>query len=399
MSLPVFGNAKDLTPDADYPYKEVCMTYNTLTSKNWDMHEDDYRMYRRSGYYGSFYYDRDIDIDESLKPLIQMLKVYDHHRKILEDKGGHISNLDDLTKLLTTPMKIETRYEKATASLVDQMKLRQVVRDIYRGLRINVRQLPNQMPVFYICRIRRDHWSEYSLIVEDLYMSPGYPIVDNRFIKLMSSGHENYFLRLSQFRKQIKKYNRNQKESSAEKIDDYLYELGRYLLQAAWHEDQRLGFLVADLLRLPEFFQAVELLYLCLSAELCELRGAVNDNLRLFFEKIYPQPAILAFLEILTGLEGDMLNTLPLHAIRLYRNLSIAFSKFLATEVAWSTQKSKIPLWKILYANFSRLDMVARNLIGDKGLSKAGRKLENQSEAIINSVIKGNYGGKPATLS
>jgi len=255
------------------------------------------------------------------------------------------------------------------------------------------------MPVFYICRIRRDHWSEYSLIVEDLYMSPGYSIVDDRFVKLMSAGHENYFLRLSQFRRQLQKHNRTRKETGSQKIDDFLYELGRYVLQAAWHEDQRLGFLVADLLRLPEFFQAVELLYLCLSAELCELRGAVNSNLRLFFEKIYPQPAILAFLDILTDLEGDMLNTLPLHAIRLYSNLSIAFSKFLATEVSWSTQKSKTPLWKILYANFSRLETVARDLTGDKRLSKAGRKLENQSRGIINSVIKGNYGGKPTILS
>jgi len=375
------------------------MAYNTHTISDWDLYEDDYRMYRRTGYYGGFYSGRKIDIEKSLKPLIRMLKAYDHHRRLLEEKGGHISNLDELTSLLTTPVKIETRYDTATAALNEQMKLRHAVRDIYRGLRINVRQLPNRMPVFYICRIRRDHWAEYSLIVEDLYMSPGYSIVDDRFVKLMSSGHENYFLRLSQFRKQVKKYNRNQKVVSTEAIDDFLYELGRYVLQAAWHEDQRLGSLVATLFRLPEFFQAVELLYLCLSADLCELRGAVNDNLRLFFERIYPQPAILAFLEILTGLEGDMLNTLPLHAIRLYRNLSIVFSKFLATEVSWNTQKSKMPLWKILYANFSRLEVVARDLTGDKGLSKAGRKLENQSRGIINSVIKGNYGGKPAILS
>ena len=375
------------------------MAYNTHSSQAWDMYQDEYRMVRQTGYFGGFSYGRDIDVDESLKPLIVRLKAYDQHRRILEDNGGHISNLDDLTKLLTTPFELETRYEKATAALADQMKLRSTVGDIHRGLRINVRRLANRMPVFYICRIRRDHWSEYSLIVEDLYMSPGYPITDERFIKLMQSGHENYFLRLSQFRKPINKFNRNQNKTSAEKIDDYLYELGRYVLQAAWHEDQRLGFLVADLLRLPEFFQAVELLYLCLSAELCDLRGAVNGNLRIFFEKIYPQPAILAFLEILTGLEGDKLNTLPLHAVRLYRNLSIAFSKFLATEVSWSTQKSKIPLWKILYANFSRLEMVAIGLIGDKALSIAGKKLEQESRAIVNSVIKGNYGGKPAILS
>ena len=121
----------------------------------------------------------------------------------------------------------------------------------------------------------------------------------------------------------------------------------------------------------------------------------VDDRLLLFFEEIYPQPAILAFLQLLTGLEGDMLNALPLHAIRLYRNLSSAFSQFLATDIPWGGQASKLPLWKILYANFSRLEMAAGELVADKGLALAGRKLENRSADIINSVIRCKYKGNP----
>ncbi len=376
------------------------MAYDIHNSQTRDMYSDDYGMYDQTGYYGGgFRYHCEIDIDEALKPLFAKLAEYDHQRMILEKNGGHIDDLDELTRLLTSPVILETRFEKQTASLAEQMKLRSTVRDIHSDLRMNVRQLRNLMPVFYVCRIMRDHWADYSLIVEDLYMSPGYPVVDERFMKLMQSGHENYFLRLSQFRERINKYNRDLKKTSAQKTDDFLYESGRYVLQAAWHEDQRLGFLAADILRLPEFFQAVELLYLCLSAELCELRSAVNGNLRVFFEKIYPQPAILAFLEILTGLEGDMLNTLPQHAIRLYRKLSTAFSKFLATEVSWGERKSRMPLWKILYGNFSRPEIIAGELAGDRALKSAGKKLEDESSAIVNGIIKGNYGGKPAILS
>ena len=45
---------------------------------------------------------------------------------------------------------------------------------------MDVRQLDSRMPVYFLCRLRKDYWSEYSLIVEDLYRSPGYPLTDER---------------------------------------------------------------------------------------------------------------------------------------------------------------------------------------------------------------------------
>jgi hypothetical protein len=388
MWLPVFGNAKDSAAAGKSFDQEGFMVYNTRNGTTWDMYQDDHRMYRHSGWYHGYGYGNEIDINNALKPLIAQLKAYDHHRGILEKEGGHISSIDHITGLLTTPVAVKTRYEKAGVPLADQMLMRNVLKDIHPDLKFNVRQLHNRMPVYYICRTRRDYWAEYSLIVEDLYMSPGYPVADDRFMKLMQSGHENYFLRLSQFREKLNTSGLITKENASESIDDHLYEIGRHVFQAAWHEDQRLGFLVAELWKLPEFFQAIELLYLCLSAELCELRAVINENLRIFFKKIYPQPAILKFLEMLTGLQGDMLNMLPLHAARHYRKLSIAFSKYLGTEVCWSAQKLKMPLWKILYGNFSRLEKVAHDLQGDKALNLAGIKLKDESVNIISSIVK-----------
>ena len=161
-------------------------------------------------------------------------------------------------------------------------------------LHMNIRMLDTGMPVYYICRVERDYWMEYSLIVEDLYRSPSYTWQDDRFAKLMYMGHEIYFLRLSLFRKSLTELLSDQENGIADKreVDEYIYRLGRYIFQAAWHEDQRPGMLTAEHFGLAKFYHAIELLYLCLSGELCQLRSTIDDRLLSFFEKAYPQPAI-----------------------------------------------------------------------------------------------------------
>jgi hypothetical protein len=47
-----------------------------------------------------------------------------------------------------------------------------------------------------------------------------------------------------------------------------------------------------------------------------------------------------------------------------------------------------MPLWKILYGNFSRLEKVAHDLQGDKALNLAGIKLKDESVNIISSIVK-----------
>ena len=367
------------------------MPYNSGQTNAWNLDDIDYNY--SQGYYSQWQH-REIDIHGSVAPLIDRIQEYDRLRLRLEKKGGRLFDLPMITNLLTTPVSVETRFETYKVALVNQSALQQALRDIHWDIRINIRLLPTQMPVYYICRSRQDYWSEYSLIVEDYYRSPGYSLGDGRFVKLMQAGHENYFLRLAEFREAASTLIQKEDRGNRRKLDRLLYDIGRHVLQSAWHDDQRLGRLTAEYLNLPKFFMAVELLYLQLGGELCEMRSALTDQLSGFFESVYPQPAIRYFLEILATLDGDMLNDLPVRAVHLYRRLSRAFSRYLSTEVRWGDKETELPLWKVMYSNFGRLEMVSGSIKGDRRLTSASDELEKAAVKVIVQALCGPVSGK-----
>ena len=253
---------------------------------------------------------------------------------------------------------------------------------------LQVRRRSTAMPVYYFCRTCHDYRSTYSLILEDLYLSPCYPIVDERFVKIMRWGHEVYYLRLAMFRKKLLAMLGKEKSSNAQDaVDEVLAKVGGHILQAAWHEDQRVGMAAAEHFGLTGFRQAIELLYLCLSGDLCELRGLVNKEVLQFFKEVYPQPAIHDFLDLLSQLNGEALAHVPQTALKLYPRLSRDFSAFLSTEVPWGRWKTRMPLYKLLFGNFSRLEAVRKG-IGENGeLKKAAEVLEKQSSAVIRALL------------
>ena len=325
---------------------------------------------------------------EVIAPLIEQLQSYDAMRLQLENKGGHIHLLEQLTTILTKPIVVLTRWGEESACLADQKSLRELIRSTGRfQLHLDVRKLDHGLPVYYLFRKEEDYWFDYSLIVEDLYQSPGFPLMDERFVKLMRMGHEEYALRLSQFRPQL-----SHVYSAREKIDEkwydrLLYQVGRYVFQAAWHDDQRPGFLTARSFALRQFRQALELLYLCLSGELCELRSAVDDDLLLFFDKVYPQPAILHFVKKLIKMEGSEINDIPQATLSLYAKLSLAFNRFLSTKVTWGIHPCTSPLFKLVFANLNRLDMVADRVGKEGAVTEAAKQLEQTAGDIIGCIL------------
>lgn len=326
-------------------------------------------------------------IRKNIGPLIQHLKGYDDYRTKLLYEGWTLGDLVNITRHLASPFNLTTQYRNNSVSLSGQAKLISAVKDIDYDLHLDIRLSDNRMPLYYLCRVRRDYWGAYSLIVEDLYMSPGYPVTDERFIKLMHSGHDVYFLRMSQLRAKTAKMLKADDRSDADKVDTFIFNIGSHVFQAAWHEDQRLAIMTAKHIGLASFLQAIELLYLCLSSELCELRGITDENVIKFFEEVYPQPYIKSFLRMLGGLEGGMLNNLPLKASDLYNKLSVAFSKFLSTEVTWGARKLKIPLWKLLCGNFSRFHITGSSLKGFPEVTEAAGRLERDAQTIIQKML------------
>ena len=179
-------------------------------------------------------------------------------------------------------------------------------------------------------------------------------------------------------------------------VDSLLYSVGRHVLAAAWHEDQRPAMLVSKHFKLPWFAHAVELLYLCLSGELCELRRRIDGDLIEFFEHAYRQPAIRAFLRKLDGLDGNTINEIPLEALKLYGRLSRSFGDFIEQKVLWGdggwsadppARWGGISLYKLIFANLNRLHHVADRLRSDTSLARARLALEKDAHDVIDCIV------------
>lgn len=327
-------------------------------------------------------------LDAILEPFIETLRQYDEKRQEIEQKGGKVSDLQKITNLLNQEQRLclNGNLLDKWLQLSKPEEMRQTLRWLHSQLYLDVRQRQSRMPVYYLCRIHRDFWAEHSLIVEDVYMSPGFPVSDERFIQLMDQGHEVFFLRMAQFREKILSHD-SMMIRGADALDSLLYDLGRYVFQASWHEDQRLAFAVAECFNLPLFQEAIMLLYLILGGELCALRSGVTPAMMEFFNSIYRNRALYGLLTILPDMEGKQMNDLPKQAIEKYKQLTKAFHQFLAKEIEWGQKRLKLPLWKIIYSNYSRLKFVQNELKNNPQLDKIKCELEITANSIILSVL------------
>ena len=352
-------------------------------------HRGQYAGPDRGGFYGG-YSERlhPQELRHGLRELLTRIRQYDGLRLDMEMRGGRLSQLTSIANLLRAPLNVKVGGQKQEVNLVDQLGLRSALLRLDGDIHLQVRLKSTHMPVYYVCRTKTDYWNEYSLIAEDYYQSPGYPLADDRFARLMRTGHEKDFLRLSRFRDEVKQMLFASRQMADDlDVDDQLHLLGRHVFQAAWHRDQQLGVTVSRHLQLPLLGQAVELLYLCLSGELCELRSAATPLMMRFFHEIYPHPAIERLLNLLPNLSGEALTNLPQRALAQHAKLSRGFSRFLAQEVPWRNTAQPIPLWKLIYANLDRLDTVRQRLAGCRELAYRRKELEGTAEAVIANLL------------
>ena len=346
--------------------------------RSWSRYDDDY--------YGS---QGGRDAARLLRPLVERMEHYDRARIRLEQKGGRPSDLRLITSMLRDPIPIDDGYRRRDVSLSEPAQVRTAVH--YTGgydVRWQVRRLDTRMPVFYLCRVRADYLSEYSLIVEDLYQSPGYPMPDGRFVPLMRAGHEVPYLRLAPYREAARRLLDATDRRAARETDRLLYDTGRHVLQSAWHEDQRLSASTTQHFGAPSFAPATELLYLCLSGDLCRLRGEVRRSLVDFFDVVYPQPPIRALLHRLPEMDGSTLSAVPREALRLYGALGQAFGRFLHTEVVYGAGEMTLPLYKVLFANVDRLGLVAARFRKSESVTRAARQLDEAARTIATTLLE-----------
>lgn len=323
----------------------------------------------------------------AVRPLVERLQHYDSLRIEVERTPSAGDTLNDIANALQEPIEFCNSWgESAKASLVDPVSVRRALRDISLDLKLQVRRLVTTgMPVYLLARVRSDFWNEYSLQVEDLFMSLNYPVPDRRFVRLTDNGREVAYLRLADFRAPAARLIPEGSTDEDYRVDAILYDAARGVLQAAFHEDQQVAMAVARAFGLPMLLSAVELIYLVLTADLCQLRTAIDETLLQFFQRVYPQAAISAFLNrLLEMTEGREIDDLPDRAQNWHRTLSRAFRDWLRIEVPWgSGRKTKTPIWKLTLANLSRLQPVADRLRDETIVEKATERLAGVAERVI----------------
>lgn len=355
----------------------------TGSTQPWDGGSDDYWLAK---------YDSTEAVLRSLEPLRWHLEELDAERQRFEREGSTLQEVSGLIMLLEKELSFTIDGYRYRVKLVDAKSLRDLFTGLsYHGLHLEVRTHPtNGMPTYYLCRLKRDYLSEYSLILEDLHVSPGYPMPDPRLVRLMGlSGRQKFHIRLSPFRKAaVGGIRGSVDDCTRSRGDEILRRVGK-VFQSAWHEDQLVAYLVAREFGVPALLQATELLYLSLSADLCELRDEADVELKRVIEKSYPQPNIIGLLESLDRLEGQDLDRIPRIARDLYLRLAARFQAFLETEVHWPPAGRPMPIYKLVLANVSRLDRVARKLSSDPAVTIATKSLEADAAEIAAHLVTG----------
>jgi hypothetical protein len=326
--------------------------------------------------YGYCFNNRPVYVRKHLDPLFSVLKEYDALRMQLMEKGGRLTDMENLSNILQREIIIRDA-SVAELSLINQKALKRTLGYFDDGdLVMDIRQQECGLPLYYICKVQSDYNSTYNSVVEDLYISPGYTFTDCRLVKLMDWGHQYIFLRLSPYREKLISVCKNEPKSDDIDFDKELSRLGSQVLQYAWNEDQNIGIHCSEKFGLPNFRRAVELVYLCLTADLCDLRSNTDRIFLKFFEQVYQQPAIQGFLEGIQNANDLPIMSLQQKARISYTNLLRIFNKLLTCKVVWGGAGQTIPLYKLVFANMFRLDLVWQEIENNQSVRDAAGQLE-----------------------
>jgi hypothetical protein len=323
-----------------------------------------------------------------LTPLLDIFGEYDRVRQSLIQSGGSLGDIERVTFLLRKKVSISINGSEHVVSMNDPAGLQEMLGAFKNNVLYLDRRIADYgFPAYYLCRLYRDPRDALTVVVEDLYKSTGYDIADGRFARFFRLGREVSFLRLSRYRPATSRMLAAGNECGSRVVDDLLYELARGVLNSMWQEDQRLAMLTAHYFGLPRFRQAVELLYLILASDLCELRAGRKKTWLLFFQRVYVQPAIESLLDLLPDMYGTDLGNLRKRALDQYLILCRAFRSFLVAPVQRGSYQGEVPLYKLVFGNLTRLDRISRELSAGKSIESESERLEGLSAEAIHSIL------------
>ena len=325
---------------------------------------------------------------EFLTPFIEHLKKADEIIHCVLYEKASLRALSELSALLKEEKSFDTEFYTRKFSLAEHKKIEEAL--FSTGLydtSFDIRRTTMKMPAWYLCEAKTSYYGNYGIIIADYYRSENYKNDDPRFVRLMNHGHEVYFIRMSPFRDDVMKMTGENNNGNSRKTDMLLQDIGHHFLQYVWHEDQVIGWKVSEHFGLPRFREAMELIYFNLGADFCDVRQHINDHVKQFFSEVYNQEAMVDMISRIEKSEGSEFKGLEMKSRRWYSELNTAVQELLQVKVDWGLmEKTAIPLYKVVFSNIFRLDMISKSLKNEE-VAGVSKKVERTAVQAIEDIL------------
>ncbi len=325
-----------------------------------------------------------------VEPLLKQIRRVDEVVAKIAEGKGRVADLVGLEQILKEPFALSdtggTRLMLAQPAAV-----RSALTSVSRELHLEVHSIDGQYPSYLLCRISTD-WDAPDAILEELYVSVRNDFfMDNRFVVLLRNGRSKTFLRLSPFREKLRAHlaKMGSEAPDDEACDDILETVATLVLAAAWYEDQRLPFAVADVFQLRSFRSAMELVGFVLGSDPYQAATGLRDageEVVDFFDQVYDSRPLACLLRRLSCRGVENLSGLEAGARDAFLELNQAFSAFLSMTGALR-DLDHLELYKIVLGGFGNLHEVAGREYWTTALEQAVRTIETRATEHIQRLM------------
>ena len=330
------------------------------------------------------------ELEGKLAPLTSRIERVDAIVSQIARGDGCVRDMLALEQLLKEPFTLPspTRTEVA---LIQPANIRAALRALDYGLHLEVHTVDGRFPSYLLCRISTA-WDTPDTILDELHVSPRNDFFpDERFVVLLRTGRSRVFLRLSAWRHVLQSHMCGTWDQDTEEAlcDEALETVARVVLAAAWYEDQRLPFRVADVFHLVEFRSALELVAFILGSDLYQVAAALRDDdgaVVAFFEHAYKNHQLANLLRHLSHSSRADLTDIEEFARSAFVELNRCFAAFLSTCDALQNLEPH-PLYEVVLGCFYDLKDVADRSTWLPKLDEAVQTVEKESVQCTRDLL------------
>jgi len=316
---------------------------------------------------------------ERVSPLLSVLNEYSYLLGDLHKSSVSLVKLKEIQQLLKQDIRICSEPFKL---LDNREKIQSCFDEIDLDIVLEKRRIEFNLPVYYCTEFSNQHfYGDYDLLLKDFYKSEYFDFQDHRFIPVTLRYSEKHALRLSQFQTSQAIAVYGDEQTAYEKIKH----IGETVLQAMWDKNQNLAFRMCQFFEMKLLQQAIELIYLVNGTNVTVLRRLIDNEVMKFFEQVYTQPYVVAYLKRIQSLEGSEFKAIQSSALEVYGLLNETLSNLLEIEIPWGSDRRHQSLYKVLFANLNRLDQCAE--IKTEEMMKKVKYIEAHIEKYVAEII------------